>query len=71
MNPLRAWIKDTGTPRLTVTKRLGISQAYLSLLMSNEPPWPSRAVMRRIVELTDGAVGPQHFLAMDGPERIV
>jgi hypothetical protein len=67
MNPLRAWFDETETTREEFLAKVPISQSYLTLLLAKAPPWPSRAVMRRLVEVTDGAVTADRWLELDDP----
>jgi hypothetical protein len=67
MNPLRQWFDETGISREEFLSRVPISQSYLTLLLSPTPPWPSRAVMRLMVEVTDGAVTADQWLMLSDP----
>jgi len=67
MNPLRAWFDATGISREAFLAKVPISQSYLTLLLSEAPPWPSRAVMRLMVEATRGAVTADQWLMLDDP----
>jgi hypothetical protein len=67
MNPLRQWFDETKISREDFLAKVPISQSYLTLLLSEAPPWPSRAVMRLLVEATDGFVTADKWLALDDP----
>jgi hypothetical protein len=67
MNPLRQWFDDTGSTREAFLAKVPISQSYLTLLLSEAPPWPSRAVMRLLTEVTHGAVTADRWLELQDP----
>jgi hypothetical protein len=67
MNPLRQWFDTTGITREEFLAKVPISQSYLTMLLSETPPWPSRAVLRLLVEATDGAVTADKWLAQNNP----
>ena len=48
-------------------ERLGCTQQYVTLLLSDTPPWPSRRILREIIRITDGAVTADAWLAMSDP----
>ncbi len=68
-NPLRAWFAQEPKPMLQreFMAKVGISQSFLTSLLSDRPPWPSRETMRRIVKLTNGAVTADQWMAMPDP----
>jgi hypothetical protein len=66
-NQLRTWFDQTKTPREAFLEKTGISQSYLTLLLGPTPPWPSRIVLRRLIEATDGFVTADGWLALDDP----
>jgi transcriptional regulator with XRE-family HTH domain len=45
----------------------GISQSFLTALLSDTPPWPSRATMKRITEITGGTVTANDWMALEDP----
>jgi len=55
------WIEESGLTRAEVARRLGASRGNVGDLC-NFRYWPSRTMMVRIIELTDGAVTPNDFL---------
>jgi hypothetical protein len=69
MNPLRAWFEHRPRQMLQkdFAKQARISQSFLTSLLSDTPPWPSRAVMRKITELTKGAVTANHWVELEDP----
>jgi transcriptional regulator with XRE-family HTH domain len=68
-NPLRAWLRRKPKPmtQREFCERVGISQSFLTALLSDTPPWPSRNVMRKITEATEGAVTPDKFVVLEDP----
>jgi transcriptional regulator with XRE-family HTH domain len=68
-NPLRRWFDQDPKPMVQAEfcRRSGISQAALSTLLRERPPWPSRQRLRIIVKLTKGAVTADAWLALDDP----
>jgi transcriptional regulator with XRE-family HTH domain len=68
-NPLRRWFDQEPRPmaQAEFCRRTGISQAFLTTLLLERPPWPTRARLRRIVKATKGAVTADEWLALDDP----
>lgn len=68
-NPLRAWFESFPRPMLQkdFAKLAGISQSFLTSLLTDTPPWPSRTVMRKITELTKGAVTADMWVELADP----
>jgi hypothetical protein len=73
-NPLKEWLNDTYPPRMLqkeFAERAGISQSFLTSLLSDQPPWPARATLRKIIEITEGAVTADMWVEMpDPPPRV-
>lgn len=69
VNPLRAWFQKFPRPMLQkdFAQLAGISQSFLTALLSDAPPWPSRTTMRRIEELTDGEVTAAQWVKLEDP----
>ncbi len=61
---LERWLAENAIRRNKFAASVGVVPSYVTALCNGEI-WPSRAVMRRIVAATDGAVGPQDFLDQD------
>jgi len=58
-NPLRAFLAQDGAPsQRDFARIIGVSEAYLSQLIADGPPWPSRDVLMRIAAATRGVVDP-------------
>lgn len=62
-NRLRDWLAMPGRPTKSAFARsIGCSHSYISQLTSDQTPWPSREVMRLIIEATGGAVRSDDFV---------
>lgn len=59
---LADWIKRERKTRVEVAEYLGVSPPYITNLCSDEPCWPSRDVVARLIELTGGEVSAPDFL---------
>lgn len=59
---LADWIEAQGKSRKEVADFLGVSPPYVTNLCSDTPSWPSRDVMAKLREMTDGAVSAADFL---------
>lgn len=74
-NPLKAWFNQYPRPMLQreFAERVGISQSFLTSLLSDTPPWPARETLRRIAEVTGGAVTADMWveLADPPPRRLI
>jgi hypothetical protein len=70
-NPLRAWFNRFPKPMLQkdFARLAGISRSFMTLLLSDAPPWPSRMLMRRITELTKGAVTAEDWVRLPDPPK--
>jgi len=68
-NPLRRWFQRDPKPmtQAEFARRVGISQPFLTTLLDEAPPWPSRERMRKIIKVTKGAVTVEEWLALDDP----
>lgn len=66
-NPLRRWFDEKPMPQAEFCRRTNISQAFLTTLLTDRPPWPSRARLRKIVKVTKGAVTADAWLLLDDP----
>jgi hypothetical protein len=66
-NPLRAWLEHNRIPQKEFLEEIQVSRAYLTLLLSSHPPWPSRPIMRRIVKATRGKVTADIWLGLKDP----
>lgn len=51
-NRFKAWIEQSGMTQRQVASKLGITQGYVAALASEDPPWPSRVVMQKMIRLT-------------------
>jgi hypothetical protein len=54
-------------PQAEFCRRTDISQAFLTTLLHERPPWPARATLRKIVKVTKGAVSADQWLMLDDP----
>lgn len=66
-NPLRAWFDSTGTLQREAVAKLDISQSFLTSLLSERPPWPSRALLAKIIDMTGGAVTADQWVRLPDP----
>ena len=68
-NPLRDWFDQFPRPMLQkdFAQLAGISQSFLTSLLSDTPPWPARRVMREITKLTKGKVTANDWVQMEDP----
>jgi transcriptional regulator with XRE-family HTH domain len=59
-NRLRSWLMKKPRPMSVAefAELVGVTPSYVSQLTSDDPPWPSRDVARRIALVTKGAVTP-------------
>jgi transcriptional regulator with XRE-family HTH domain len=58
-NPLRAFLAQDGAPtQREFARAVGVSEPYLSQLIADGAPWPSRDVLMRIAIVTRGVVDP-------------
>lgn len=58
-NPLREYLAQPGAPsQREFARTVGVSDAYLSQLIADGAPWPSRGVQMRIAAATLGVVDP-------------
>jgi hypothetical protein len=59
-NKLRDWLEAMPPPMTKgqFAKRVGIAPSYVSMLLADGAPWPGREIVRRIAEVTGGAVTP-------------
>ena len=60
------YLAENGIPRVRFTEKIGVGPACVTALC-NGRFWPRREIMRRIVEATEGAVGPSDFLYQQPP----
>jgi hypothetical protein len=66
-NPLRRWFDEKPMPQAVFCRRVGISQAFLTTLLKERPPWPSRARLRKICTVTKNAVTADAWMRLDDP----
>lgn len=66
-NPLRVWFAEHRVLQRDFTTKLDISQSFLTSLLTERPPWPSRKLMLAIVEATGGAVTADAWMRMPDP----
>lgn len=59
-NKLRDWLERKPKPmtKARFAELIGCSGAYVSILLADDPPWPSRPIALRIGIVTEGAVTP-------------
>ena len=59
-NALRDWLEAVPQPmtKIEFAKQIGVSPSFVSMLLADGAPWPSREVVRRIGVVTRGAVTP-------------
>ena len=57
-------LAENGIQRNRFAEKIGVVPTYVTALC-NGKSWPRREIMRRIVQATDGAVGPWNFLNHD------
>lgn len=72
-NPLRAWFDQTPKPmtQRAFARQVGCTYQYVTLLLADTPPWPSRRIMREMIAITGGAVTAEAWLKLpDPPPRI-
>ena len=68
-NPLRAWFEQSPKPMLQkdFAKKIGVSQSFVTSLLSDRPPWPLRHTMRAITKVTKGAVTADMWVELPEP----
>lgn len=60
---LSEWLEITGTGRSEFARRIGCMPAYVTMLCNGRHnKWPGSRIAQRILQETQGAVGPQDFL---------
>jgi len=59
-NALRDWLERKPKPmtKARFAELIGCSGAYVSILLTDDPPWPSRPIALRIGIVTEGQVTP-------------
>jgi hypothetical protein len=59
-NPLRAWLEQEPAPmsKAQFARLIGCSKSYVSMLLADGAPWPSRRLALRIAIVTEGVVTP-------------
>lgn len=59
-NALRDWLEQKPRPmtKLRFAELIGCSSAYVSMLLADNAPYPSREIARRIGVVTEGEVTP-------------
>jgi hypothetical protein len=59
-NALRNWLEQDPAPmtKIAFARKIGVSPAYVSMLVADDAPWPGREIVRRIGVVTRGAVTP-------------
>lgn len=57
-NPLRDWLEQHPRPmsKQRFAEMIGVADAYISMLIADNAPWPGRQIIRRIAEVTEGIV---------------
>ena len=67
-NKLRIWFQQKPQPmtKQAFAEAVGCTPSYVSQLCRDSPPWPGRALARRIGEVTGGAVRPDDLAGYDG-----
>ena len=67
---LDIWLTRAGLTRFAFAKTLGVSPATVTALCNGEAPWMSRETAARIAEITGGAVTPNDFIGLKGPQDL-
>jgi transcriptional regulator with XRE-family HTH domain len=67
-NKLRMWFQLDPQPmsKAAFAEAIGVTASYVSQLCRDTPPWPGRAVARRIAEVTNGYVRPDDWAGYEG-----
>lgn len=62
-NKLAEWLNADPKPmtKTAFASAIDVTPGYVSQLCSDDPPWPGRAVARKIGEVTNGAVTPNEL----------
>ena len=62
-NKLKQWFQQKPRPmsKVAFAREIGCSGGYVSQLCRDTPPWPGRALARRIAEVTNGFVRPDDW----------
>jgi 3,4-dihydroxy 2-butanone 4-phosphate synthase / GTP cyclohydrolase II len=67
---LDTWLTRAGLTRIAFARTLGVSPATVTALCNGEAPWMSRETAARIADLTGGAVTPNDFIGLKGPQDL-
>jgi hypothetical protein len=70
-NPLREWLERHPPP---MSKRrfadlIDVTDAFVSMLIADDPPWPGRVTIRKIAEVTKGVVDANVMAGYAPPEE--
>lgn len=66
MHALRAWRKSRNISLEALSASLAVSTASLSRIERNEQ-WPDRAIVERVIQMTEGEVTANDFVDMPSP----
>lgn len=66
-NHLREWLERNGLKKIDFAKQVGITPSFLSMLIADNPPWPSRAVVHAISEATNFEVTANELAGIETP----
>ena len=68
-NPLRTWLEKFPPPmrKMDFAKAIGVTPAYVSMLLADTSPWPNEAVLARIESVTGGAVTAAEMIGKTKP----
>jgi len=66
-NHLREWLEKSGTKKIDFAKQVGIAPSFLSMLIADQPPWPSRRVINAIAEATNYEVTANELAGVEVP----
>jgi len=57
-NRLRDWFAHRQVSKSEFAQQVGVEPPYISMLLSDDAPWPSREVQVKIAKATRGEVTP-------------
>lgn len=67
-NHLREWLDRNGLKKVDFAKQVGITPSFLSMLLADDPPWPSRRVVHAIAEATNFEVTANELAGIETPK---
>jgi transcriptional regulator with XRE-family HTH domain len=66
-NHLREWLEDNRVKKIDFAKEIGCTPSYLSMLLADDPPWPSRRLVHAIADATDFRVTANELSGISVP----